>query len=189
MTKTWRILLASSAIMTACALSGCSSCPPDNVGFAQVKDLNEFCGTYRNAGQTGNAQYKVYLSYFFWSDIKPEEHKRIESVKISRKTDGAILVSGIENGNVTHERTFVEGKDFDLDSDGTIKIRGFFGVPLPVVGIAYKSEYIGIDLRKDGKYKSRTTLAGLVALLIPLAWTGTDEVRFKRLDDPASHSG
>lgn len=171
--------------MTACALSGCASYPPDNVDFTHVKDLDEFCGTYRNAGQTANACYKMYLSYFFWFDIKPEEHKHIESVKISRKGDGAILVSAIENGNVTHEKTFVEGKDFELASDGTIKLRGFFGVPVPVVGVAYKSEYVGIDLRRDGKYKSRTTLAGLVALLIPLAWTGTDEVRFERLDTPA----
>ena len=175
-------LLAALMSMTGCA----SYVPPDNVDFAVVNDIGDFCGTYANQGigEKSDAPNKriIYLSSLFWPALDNKQNALISKVEISRFDGNSVFVRAIGANGVEKEAAFVRGRDFDLEN-GRICLSRQWGLPSPIVGIGYKTSYIGLDVRKDGKYKERTSAAGLLALLIPFAASVSGEVRFERLAD------
>ena len=172
-------------------MAGCfSGKPPENVDFAVVKSIDEFNGVYGNRGRReadpkiedmGRKPYHLCLSMFLWPDEKWETHKAIQRIEIKSLDADTLSIKGIGESGVLKEGLFVKGKDFELSSTGRIVLPWRMGVPLPIVGIGAKQVELGLDLRGDGKYKEHLSVAGLFALLIPIAATGTEEARFERL--------
>ena len=176
-------LLLIIMIMTGCA----SYTPPNNVEFAVVDNIGDFCGTYKNQGisekdDAPNRQI-FYLSALIWNTPYMKSDASITMVTINRLDENSLTIKAIGKNGVEKEKIFVRGKDFELEN-GRIFLKSGWGVPLPIVGIGYKSSYLGLDLRKNGKFKERTTVAGLLALIFPIALSVSGEVRFERIENP-----
>ena len=184
-----KILMLLTFSFSLSILSGCVSyTPPNNVDFASVKDISEFNGVYRNRGRSKREPQEedklnirvVYLSSLFWHTLDKKENASIQSIEIENLNNQALVVKAIGKNGVEKEGFFVKGRDFELSS-GKIHLAQNLGIPYPIVGLGYKSFYLGLDLRRDGKYKESTTVAGLVFLVLPIAITGTEEIRFERI--------
>jgi len=162
-------------------ISGCHSVPPDNVDFAQINNIKELEGVYNNYGEGKPNTRFVYLSQLIWQKEEGLNHFLIQSVDIKMVNDKTLLIRGLaENGSIIKEEAFIEGKDFELAA-GLISLPGNCGFPYPIVGISYENSELGIDMKNDGKCKTRTTSAGLLALAIPLILIETEEFRFLRM--------
>ena len=173
-----KVVYLSFLLLIIC---GCHAVPPDNVEFSQIINIKELEGVYNNYGEGEPNTRFVYLSQLIWQREEGLKHFSVQSVEVKAVNDKTLLVKAVgENGEIMKEGLFIEGKDFKLSS-GYIPTPGQFGFPYPIIGISYENSDLGIDTRKDGKYKVRTTSAGLLALLIPVALTGTEEFRFMRM--------
>lgn len=154
-----------------------------------MKSLDGFDGVYKNRGrrqadpkleELGRKPYYLCLSMFIWPEEGWEFHKSIDKVEVKALDADAILVKGFGRDGLVKEGVLTKGRDFELSPSGRISLPWRCGVPLPVVGVGFRQAELGIDLRGDGKYEDRTTFVGMLALLIPLAGTGTEEARFER---------
>lgn len=162
-------------------MAGCHSVPPNNVDFSQISDIKELEGIYNNYGEGQPNTRFVYLSQLIWQKEEGLKHYAIQSVEFKKVNEMTLLVKAIgENGATLKEEAFIEGKDFEISS-GCMPLPGHFGFPYPIVGVSYENSDFGIDMKRDGKYKARTTSTGLLALLIPLVLTETEEFRFLRM--------
>jgi hypothetical protein len=167
-------------------MSGCVSfVPPDNSPFAVIHEIKDLDGTYYNAGigrpsDAPNARVPC-LSQIIWRNDKEINHKEISSIQVKAIDEKSLSIKAIGKNGIIKEDIFQMDKDFSL-STGRIPFNSIWGVPLPIVGIGYQSSEIGIDQRKDGKYKESTTVIGLFALLIPLFISGSEEFRYGRIN-------
>lgn len=161
-------------------ISGCHSVPLNNVDFAQIKNIKELEGSYNNYGEGKSNTRFVYLSQLIWQNEEGLQHFSIQSIEVKMANERTLSVRAMGENGVIKEEVFVQGEDFDFSS-GLIPLPGHFGFPYPIIGSSYENSGFGLDIRTDGKYKVRTTTAGLLALIIPAAFTETEEFRFKRM--------
>ena len=168
-------------------VSGCSyhSAPPDNVDFLPVESLREFEGVFRNLGERDSDRQPVYLSSLIWKsgDIT---HSVVTAVEVTVLDADTLVVKALRDGSIEKEETFVRGRDFRIHH-GRIQLTKRwallnYGAGDVLVGPRYESSELGLDAKRDGKFSSRGAGAGLIFLLFPFAFHGTEEVRFSRLD-------
>jgi hypothetical protein len=172
-----RLLLLVCVI---CLTSGCASyAPPNNSPFTYIKELKDLDGIYFNLGE-GELTRKLYLSSLIWKNDKQLNHKAITSIQVKANDAEILSVKAIADGNIKKESLFRLNKDFILSS-GKIPFKDVWGIPVPILGIGYKSSEIGIDQSRNGKYKENVTVGGLFAVLIPIFMTGSEEFRFTRV--------
>jgi hypothetical protein len=185
------MLMLLASLFSILSISGCvSSKPPNNVDFAVVEGIGEFAGTYQNRGRGEKKPEEedrinirvVYLSSLLFPTLEKKLNSSILKVEIKKLTEESLAVKAMGINGVVKEGIFIKGKDFELSS-GQIYLKHQFGVPLPIVGVGYKKSYLGIDQHGDGKYKESTTAVGLLALIIPIALSGTEEIRFERISE------
>ncbi|MDZ4185858.1 MAG: hypothetical protein U1D97_12895 [Desulfuromonadales bacterium] len=168
-------------------VSGCSyhSAPPDNVDFLSVESLSELEGVYRNLGERDSDSQPVYLSSLIWksTDIA---HSAVTAVEVTVRDADTLVVKALPDGSIEKEETFVRGRDFRIQQGRIQLIKRWallnYGADDVLVGPRYEISELGLDAKRDGKFSSRGAGAGLIFLLFPFAFHGSEEVRFIRLD-------
>lgn len=179
----WLTMACRIAIVLALApVTGCFTGPSDNAGFGNIQDLAQLDGTYRNLGDSGNPQARVYLSEIIWPEDTSLPHKSIGAIEVRETAAGTLTVKALRRGTVIKEDTFVEGVNFTLQSGRILLKRGMSFPNDNIAGAAYTQIDIGIDARGQGKYRESGAFIG-VGLLIPVAIMGSSDVRFERLHD------
>jgi len=170
-------------------LSGCFSyAPSDNYPFAKIKRLKQLNGIYQNRGidekdhlSTPNTK-RYYLSKIIWVKDEKMNHKAIDIIQIKTISDNKLSIKALNNNRIVKEKIFLQGTDFSLSS-GKIQLANSWGVPLPIVGVGHVNNKLGLDQRKNGKYKKETMVCGLFALLLPMFFKITEEIRFQRINN------
>lgn len=168
-------------------LNGCifRSAPPENVGFQPVENLKEFEGIFQNLGERNPKDQPVYLSYLIWKS-RDVPHSAITTIEVKVPDADTLIVRAFRDDQIEKEDTLIRERDFKI-RDGRILLNRQwallnYGADDPTVGPRYEIYEIGLDAKGDGKYRSHAAFAGLVFLLIPVAFSDTDEVRFVRLE-------
>jgi len=179
--KNFLFLICMTLILSGCA--GWSyEVPEDNVDFAKIERLSDLDGTYQNQSEGASGQPTYYLSSLIWPEGKIGP-KAIETIEVKAITGSSILVKGRwGKKEVVVESILVEGQDFHLNS-GYISIRqqvDFIPSETNIPGIYYNSQKLGLDEQGHGKLKESYFMTGL-AVMIPFAFSGGNEVRFKRI--------
>jgi hypothetical protein len=168
-------------------VSGCSyhSVPPDNVDFLSVESLREFEGVFRNLGERDSDRPPVYLSSLIWKSNNIN-HSAVTAVEVTVLDEETLVVKALRDGSIEKEGTFVRGRDFRIHRGRIQLIKRWalfnYGAGDVLVGPRYENSELGLDAKGDGKFSSHGAGAGLIFLLFPFAFTGTEEVRFIRLD-------
>ena len=181
--KTVRSVIGAAAIslLAACLASR----PTDNVPFANIQSVKSLEGTYKNVGDTGESGPRnIRLSALIWP-AKDVPHEQISEVEIVAIDQASVRVSGLAEGRVLKQSTFVQGKDFHIHN-GRITLRrrasmAGFKSGEPMLGPYYETAELGLDQRGNGRYESNFATAGLVFMFLPMALGAKEEVRFARI--------
>lgn len=176
-----RIFLISiiALINTACVIN---SSPPNNIGFANVTELNEFNGTYLNIGEGGSESGSANLSHVIWPD-SDLDHNKIEAIYINTIDHNNIEVSAKSNKSTIRKQIFKLGEDFKIKNGRITLEGGAEGVNDNIAGVGYEKRTLGLDKEGNGKYRQSGSFIG-IALLFPIAVTGKYDVRYRKIDDP-----
>lgn len=175
--------------VVATMLGGCfTSAPPGNLDFAEIGQLSDLDGVYRNLGEAPSLQLR--LSELVWPDAEDLDHAAIERIDVRAVDAETLAVTATDKGGaVIRRENFVEGEDFKI-RDGAIQLRKrMVGTPADAeaaahfLGMGYEDVDLGLDQAGHGKYRSKGMVAGTVFIFIPIAAGGSDEVRFRRLSD------
>jgi hypothetical protein len=172
-------------------LSACSyhSAPADNRDFIAVTSLADLSGIYRNYGEGEAGSRGIPLSQLIWpKDDNSLAHTEIDAIEVRPLGDKALLIRALGAGGGTlREQTFVAGEDFKL-VDGRIRLSREFnllssGPGDPLVGPRYGEIEIGLDQAGHGKFRSSFVGGGLIFLMLPVAISSNDELRFTRIGE------
>lgn len=181
-------LMGFAIITAACSIS---TGPVNNSDFGRVQRIEQFEGTYQNAGEGGTlyggSPSSFFLSRVIWPNDNELEHYAIDLIEVRKGNDNALVVKAITGGIVVKESTFIEGKDF-VFKDGRIRLIRRFGIMGSqkgdvMVGPYYHAKELGIDISGQGKFRETFRTAGLAFLLIPMAFGGDEDIRFVRIKD------
>ena len=180
---------AAMLALIAVALTGCSaSKPAHNVGFGAARSLRELDGTYRNLGETDPRHTRnEYLSGIIWPGLGEAEHPAIRTIVVTALGDTALSVVARDSSGVAREQTFIRGKDFEFN-DGRLRLKTVWKNSLkePEAGGLFfvrTTQELGVDKKGQGKFKKRDVVAGAAYLVVPIAYTESDEVRFIRIEE------
>ncbi|WP_372522708.1 hypothetical protein [Sulfuricaulis sp.] len=176
------------AVMLFIFLNGCAfhSEPKDNQEFYKISQLSELAGVYKNKGDPSG-----YLSAIIWGytklNINPEvSHVDIEFIEVL-STENSLIVKAIKNGCAIYEKPYILGRDFNISGGKIIIHRDAFllsrGAGDVLAGPSYEQITLGLDTGKHGKYRRSDYAAGLVFLLLPIAFSETNDTRFERVND------
>lgn len=184
MSKAARRCLALTALV---ALGGgCYSVqPPDDVGFGRIDSIQELAGLYRNLGESEPGTPPTYLSAILWPDDRELDHVAVESIRAEAVNAATLRVHALGGGVVRKLGTYTRGQDFELRGGRLSLSRGLHIAGAQgesAVGVYSETIEIGLDQRGDGKYSNRSAGAVLAFLVIPLAFKGSKEVRFVRIE-------
>lgn len=131
-------------------LTGCvfHSAPKDNRDFYHVTQLSEFEGVYKNKGDP-----KGFLSLIIWGNTDPQmspvvHYQDVEFIEVLA-TENSLTAKAIQNGCVIYEKSYVIGRDFEIDGgkiaihrDVSLLTRGRGDV---LVGPSYEKITLGLD--------------------------------------------
>ncbi len=175
------LIILSVLMVVACV----SSAPISNAEFDTIKSLSDLQGLYRNKGDTGESIPAIYLSRVIWPDDKELNHESIYAVEVLKSGSTQLFVKALSSQAVEKEDRFLLGKDFSLE-DGRITIKREGGVAgfksgEPMLGLYYGSVTLGLDKKGHGKYRSSGSAIGMVFLIVPMAISGQNDVRFERI--------
>ena len=171
--------------LAALLLQGCiSTGPPGNAHFADINNVEQLAGVYRNLGEQRKDAPPVYLSAQIWPERK--DHSAITTIEVEALDSKTLLVKAHGKDGVVKEETFVAGKDFEI-RDGRVRLKeavGFAGLietQAHAMGPTYERDEIGVDRRGHGKLSKRTGFVGLF-MMVPVAFGVREDVRFRRVD-------
>jgi hypothetical protein len=179
-------------LLVGVLIAGCSfhSAPADNVEFRGVVALQEFEGRFTNLGEVeGEGAAPVYLSAQIWPKEPAMAHDTITAVEVWAENEDTLLVRALRQDAVARESRFVLGKDFQL-REGRIQLNSDWallneGAGDPLVGPRYSRAELGLDTRGNAKYRSQGAAAGLIFMMLPVALSLSEEVRFVRMEGAA----
>ena len=180
-------------ILAAFLVNGCAfhSKPEENLDFYQISQLSELAGVYKNKGNPSG-----YLSWLIFPDIKKQRydiqktgsfdiiHEDIEFIEVIPQ-DSSLLVKAVRNNCSIYEKINTAGRDSKIkdgvliiNREGHLLTRGGDDV---LLGPSYESVTLGLDTGKHGKSRSSGYAAGLVFLVVPMAISGTTDIRYERV--------
>ena len=177
-------LLAVVGLLAGC-VSG--SGPANNSQFAEVDGLDALSGEYRNLGEAGPNYRPTYLSSVIWPSSTDINHANVDVISVSVRSGKELVVRALAGNRLIKEGRFVSGEDFTIKG-GKIYLKQKAHLSLaypsgnPFIGPAYEETVIGLDSHGDGKLRHKGVLAGTAFLVIPVAGSYTDDIRFLRLD-------
>lgn len=181
MVKKFLVLFLYLLSLSACITYG----PEDSPAFAEVHDLHQLVGSYRNLGDPLADSRPVYLSGILWPGETSLEHKKIDRIDVQTAGDRTLSVKAFRGEHLEKEGTYVLGRNFDLREGKIILKRGPGVVGLkagePMLGLYHESVELGLDISGQGKYSQNVAAAGLGYLIVPIAIAGREDVRFERL--------
>ena len=162
-------------------LTGCvyNTGPKNNQEFANVADLQAFTGTYNNAGEPSG-----FLSDIIW----PGEllSRSVVNIEVKLPHQKVLYVAALDRqGGILKESFFKEGKDFKT-CDGRICLKNstrFVGGQAqdPMLGIDNEYFELGLDRQGSGKFRSGGTAVGILYMIIPIAVSGKQDMRFAKI--------
>lgn len=168
-------------------LTSCVSTAPDrNVAFDTITALSQLEGTYLNKGDGGTQlTIPVYLSIILWPEDTDLDHESIQTIVVTRESGDVLRASAVSQDTVLKSTLFTQGKDFTI-KNGEITLSSDIGIAgfksgEPMLGLYMGGSKIGIDKNGDGKYHSSGAAAGLVYLFLPMAISGSSDIRFRRI--------
>jgi hypothetical protein len=169
-------------------LSGCyASGPINNLAFNDGANLKSLEGVYQNIGEADLKSIPANcpdcrrrLSEIIWPGDKSLDHKTIDAIEVRNTEEKTLTVKALEKGKVKKESLFVEGRNFTFKA-GRIHLKTEVFFAAPVIGPSWQTIEIGLDSEGNGKYREESGTAGLAFFVIPVAVTGTDDVRFVRM--------
>lgn len=176
--------LHTAFVIPAALLFGCVSTKPSNdFGFTDAISLAAFDGCYENRGETGKGAGPRFLSRTIWPKVKLPD-KDIDAVQVNIIGNTAVRITAFSVHQVVRQDTFVEGKDFSFRS-GQITISRAFGSAAteagnPFIGAGVGSTTLGVDAAGNGRSVDSALFAGTAFLVIPIAGSVNDIVRFNR---------
>lgn len=190
MRRDYGVAVVSCALASLLAGScSYSAAPADDVEFADLHDLRQLDGGYRNRGVSApDAANPVFLSTVVFPSAAALDHEAIDIIDVRARDASTLVVKAIDaRGNTVATAEYVEGQDFAL-RNGRVRLRregALLGAAPddPLVGPRKETVEIGLDLRRAGKYRRSFSGAGLVYLLVPVAIRDTEDVRFERVAD------
>ncbi len=192
------------SVILALFLVGCET--PDgsqnSLEFHRASKLAEFEGVYKNKGDNGT-RYSMnnyylseniwgYKSSFLWGTMGPNlpagiRHEDIEFIEVT-STEKSLTAKAIEHGCFVYEKTYISGRDFDVDN-GQLVISQDVNLLSPggqggvLVGPNRRKITLGIDTANQGKSRTQFDQVGLVYLFLPAAISETYDNRFERVSD------
>lgn len=176
-------------VVTILLLLPLCSCviPPeeDSLPFASVDSVQDLAGSYKNRGVSANGKTTAYLSRIIWPADDELDPSTVEVISVAEAGPGVLEVKALAGGEVQKTGRFVEGEDFTIQGD-TITLErhvGMAGLEIgePLVGPVMEQRTLGLDTSGHGKYRKSTGFVGMVFLLIPVAGSVGEDVRFERL--------
>jgi len=173
-------------ILFVCILTGCvSSSPVNNEEFKSIRGIEDLQGAYRNNGDSGKGGPTIYLSRIIWPADESLKHEDVDIVEIQKLDDKKIEITALQNEIVKRNGIFEAGKEFNIEN-GRITINREGGVAgfksgEPMLGLYYGNVTLGLDKAGHGKYRSSGAAAGMVFMVIPMAMSAQDDVRFERV--------
>ncbi|MDT8420161.1 MAG: hypothetical protein RQ754_06990 [Desulfuromonadales bacterium] len=183
-----RTICAMPLIVTLlCSCLSASTAPPANAPFSELQSISELTGVYRNLGESAENVAPVYLSQLIWPTDEALRHAEIQRVAVAERGTGVLEVKAMIDNKVVKVGNFVQNKDFAIES-GKITLNretgvAGFRVGEPLVGPYHGRTELGIDTGGQGKYRRHFSAAGLAYLIVPIAVSGSDNVRFVKLSD------
>lgn len=176
--------LHTAFMISTALLCGCVSTKPSNdLGFTNATSLAAFDGCYENRGETGKGAGPRFLSGTIWPKVELP-HKDIDAVQVSVIGSNTVRVTAFSAHQAVRQDTFVEGKDFSFRA-GQITISHAFGSAAteagnPFIGAGVGTTTLGVDAAGNGRSVDSATFAGTAFLVIPIAGSVNDTVRFNR---------
>ena len=182
-------------VILSLLLLGCvyHSAPKEDIYFAKITDIGALKGIYQNEGDP-----EGYLSEFIFGyapliqihNNEEIEHSDIDLIEVN-VLGHVVTAKAVKGKCYVYEKEYIFGKDFELingeivlKQDFSLLTRGSGDV---LVGPSYEKIAIGLDAKGDGVYSNKAYAAGLVFLLFPAAFAGTQEIRFNKSDDYTSY--
>jgi hypothetical protein len=182
--------LIVSAFLASCFASK----PHHNVGFTHVQSIRDLAGSYENRGEGADVDVPWYLSTVIWPDSLRTtlgapgiNHRAIVTIEVAALGDTALHVRALRNDGLEKEQTFVAGKDFQFHSGRLIilhRTESTMKPESPMLGVMHTSLELGLDEKGEGKYQKTEEVAGLVYLVVPMAFRQSSELRFRRKAGP-----
>lgn len=174
------------SVIVCLIVSGCASySDPKGSDFRPIKNISETEGVYRNSTISG------YLSSVIWGgDVLNKTplagHHAIDLIEVA-PTPSSVTVNAIANGCVVYTQSYTVGRDIKI-SNGRIIVRRKLehllsrGSGDVLVGPSFEEIALGLDEDNQGMYRSSTFAAGLVFLMLPVAFSETkEEMHFARV--------
>jgi len=156
----------------------------DNREFHRISQLTELEGVYNNKGDWEGSGTLADIIWQYGHKKAPVlmNFQAVEFIEVS-SSDNSITVKAIQDGCAVYEKTYVVGQDFDIKDGKIIIFREFSPMGKDVfIGPIYMEAALGLDIGKDGKFRSTNQGAGL-ALFIPYSMFESRDVRFNRVSD------
>ena len=159
--------------------------PQNNSAFSEHTTINNLIGVYKNLGEDGtDDNTNTYLSEIIWSNRISVQHKSIDRIIVEKKNFKSLFIKAMNKNIIMKKQLFTEGKDFKI-KDGTIVLMEKSEAAIVQSAGAFimsEKKTIGLDENGNGKYKFRTSGAGLLAMFLPVAIHIQKEIRFKRIE-------
>ncbi|MCB0284777.1 MAG: hypothetical protein H6627_14810 [Calditrichae bacterium] len=155
---------------------------PGERAYVNVKKASSFNGLYLNRGEP-----RGLLSEILWGKALNDRkifHETIQYLDIT--IFGNMLIArGVTDSCIIYQEKYIYGKDFSLN-DGNIILDTRFsllsrGGDDVFVGPSYQKLTLCLDTDGNGIYKNQSYGVGLVFLIIPVAFSDSQEIRFKRI--------
>lgn len=160
--------------------------PINNSDFESTITLADLQGIYRNKGDTGDTGYDIYLSKIIWPSDEELNHEHIDFVNVKILNDSTITVIALSGGKAVKMGQFLLEKDFSF-KNGKITLNREGGVAgfktgEPLLGLYHGNATLGLDNKRQGKFRSSSGAVGMAYLVVPMAMKVQQDVRFERIE-------
>lgn len=175
-------ILLIFALLSACV----TTAPLNNSPFSAIDNIGQLEGAYKNKGDGGPTEkVSLYLSRVLWPDEKTLNHESIDIIEVKKQTEDTLIVNALQGSATVKTAKFTYGKDFKIEEGiivlkSEVNIAGFKAGE-PLVGFYAGGTQIGLDEKGHGKFHSSGTAAGLAYMFLPIAVSGSQDVRFYRI--------
>lgn len=164
--------------------------PSDDLGFAQAENLPQFNGCYQNCSNPSDGSALMCLSNNLWSE--EFDHEAFpDEIYVEAKNDSQLAVTAYKQGEAGIQSIFTKDEHFYFRK-GRIELkRDYIGSAATgsgnvFIGIGGSKTRLGIDSQYEARVEQSTFFAGTVFLLIPLAISGLEVSKIKRVGDKCS---
>lgn len=169
-------------------LSACVSTEPlNNAPFSAIAKIEQLEGVYKNLGDGGSEKNtSLYLTSILWADEKLLDHQLIERIEVKKQMENTLVVNALQGNKIIRTKIFRAGQDFKIQN-GVIVLSSEAGIAgfksgEPMLGVYAGGSKIGLDEKGHGKFHSSGTAAGLAFMFLPIAVSGSQDVRFYRIE-------